>query len=213
MKDVLEALQRLVPWLAGLTLAPKLIVSVIVLSLAALVLVLIWTPPAKEQSSLSVADVRNRAAARYGVTLGWQLGRFEFVDNSLFPEAQRAAPELRRQIQALLVQDKFPHSIDSLSAPQAIDTVLTYYGTTNLEKHGFILLGIAAQRTSLVGASRDQSANDAMQRLAASALDSMDSSVIRGRESLARELLLQRPKTVDNVLDVFEKWNSRNSQP
>jgi hypothetical protein len=212
MKDLLESLQKLVPWAAGLALAPKLLISFIVLALAAFALVLIWTP-AKNDSPPVGIDVHDRATARYGVTLGWHLGRFEIIDNSPFPEVQQVAPELKRQIQALLQQDKFPHTIDSLNAPQAIDTILTYYGTTNLTKHAFVLLGIAAQRTSLVGASRDPAANEEMKQLAASAVGSMDSSVIRDRESLARELLSHRPKSVDEVLDVFEKWTSRNSPP
>jgi hypothetical protein len=146
------------------------------------------------------------------VTLGWQLGRFEFVEDSSFPEARQAAPEMRRQIQALLTQDKFPHAIDTLNARQTIDTVLTYYGTSSLEKHAFILLGIAALRGSLVGASRDPAANEEMKRLAASAVDSIDRSVISDRKSLAQEILLRRPQSVDEVLEVLETWNSRSSQ-
>lgn len=150
----------------------------------------------------------DRAVERFGVTLGWQLGRFEFVGDSPIPEAQQAAPEIRRQIQELLAQDKFPHSIDALNPRDIIQTVVSYYGTTNLEKHAFILLGIAGFRGSLVGASRDAAANDELKQLAASAVNAIDRSVVNDRESLARELLSLRPQNVDEILDVFEKWKA-----
>jgi hypothetical protein len=210
MKDILEWLQKLVPWLAGLAFAPKLIVSAMIVLFTALALVTIWTPPPKEESAQPAAPVYNQVAVRYGVTLGWQLSLLDRIDDSPLPEMKQTAQELKGQIHALLVQDKFPHTIDSLSTPQAINNILTYYGTTDLEKHTFVLLGIAGQRTSVIGISDDKAVNDETQRLAKSAVHSMDSSVIREKNSLAQELFLKKPKNIENLLDVFEEWNARS---
>jgi hypothetical protein len=73
-----------------------------------------------------------------------------------------------------------------------------------------VLLGIAGQRTSVIGISDDKAVNDETQRLAKSAVHSMDSSVIREKNSLAQELFLKKPKNIENLLDVFEEWNARS---
>jgi hypothetical protein len=142
--------------------------------------------------------------------LGWHLSLLHRIDDSPLPETKETAQEVRGQIQSLLVQDKFPHAIDSLSANQMMNNILTYYGTTNLEKHTFVLLGIAGQRTSVIGVSDDKTVNEETQRLAKSAVRSMDSSVIQEKDSLTEELILKKPKNIENLLDVFEDWNARN---
>ena len=68
MKELVEAIQRLLPWLAGLPLAPKLAVSLIVVVFAALLLMLIWTPAHEEKPSQLTVLLEDRAAARFGVT-------------------------------------------------------------------------------------------------------------------------------------------------
>jgi len=50
--DFIEALQKLLPWAAGLQLAPKIVISIIILLFATLFLLLIWSsPPDKSTSS------------------------------------------------------------------------------------------------------------------------------------------------------------------
>ena len=44
MKDMIEIIQKLLPWIAGLSTAPKLVISAIVVLLAALLLILMWKP-------------------------------------------------------------------------------------------------------------------------------------------------------------------------
>jgi hypothetical protein len=52
MKDnIIDALQKLLPWAAGLPLAPKIMISIIVLSFATLILLLIWTPSEQQTTS------------------------------------------------------------------------------------------------------------------------------------------------------------------
>jgi hypothetical protein len=41
---VIEALQKLAPWLAGLSLWPKILVSVVIISMAGFALAVIWSP-------------------------------------------------------------------------------------------------------------------------------------------------------------------------
>ena len=78
--------------------------------------------------------------------------------------------------------------------------VLMYYGTTDLEKHAAILIGIAAMRASLIGASSNPDHNEEMKRLAFSALGEIDDSVLRKREEFFQELLRKRPTTVPATL-------------
>jgi hypothetical protein len=110
-----------------------------------------------------------------------------------------------------LAQQKFPHSVDHFNAQQTINSVLTYYGTTDLRIHASILLGIGAQRASMVGASSDRINNVEMAALAASAIESIDGSVVGDRKSLAATLVSKKPMTVDAVLDVFEDWNAQRA--
>jgi len=48
----IEALQKLVPWAAGLTLAPKLAISLVIFGLAALALGLMWNPAPKRNQEV-----------------------------------------------------------------------------------------------------------------------------------------------------------------
>ena len=118
-------------------------------------------------SPTSLASI-DRAKLRFGLSLGWQLARFEFVDGSPFPEAQAVAPTIKSNIADLLSTDGFPNPVSELGYRELIGTVLTYYGTTDIEKHSTILVGVAAFRTSLVGASKDETSNLAMKQLALS---------------------------------------------
>ncbi len=145
------------------------------------------------------------ATARFGITLGWQLARYEFAYDSPFPEASSMSPSIKQEIEQLLEQDKFPHSVEGLSAQQLINTVLLYYGTSNLKKHASVLLGIAAMRASLVGVSSNQQHNDEMRKLAFSAIEDIDGSVLSRKKELFNELINTKPHNVPAVMDLLNK--------
>jgi hypothetical protein len=143
--------------------------------------------------------------ARFGVTLGWQLGRYEFIFDSPLPEARSVSSSVEQDIRTLLEQDSFPRPVAGLDAQNLIHTVLLYYGSTNLEKHASILLGIAAMRASLVGASSNQANNEEIKRLANSAIQEIDSSVIREKDKLFQKLIQKRPANVSDVLKLLDQ--------
>lgn len=47
--ELVEQLQKLIPWAAGLPLVPKMLVSLVIASVAALLLAVIWTTPSQEE--------------------------------------------------------------------------------------------------------------------------------------------------------------------
>jgi TRAP-type mannitol/chloroaromatic compound transport system substrate-binding protein len=51
MKDFIEGLQKLLPWIAGLQFAPKVIISIIIILSATLILLLIWTPSTQRNAT------------------------------------------------------------------------------------------------------------------------------------------------------------------
>ena len=100
--------------------------------------------------------------------------------------------------------------MDNLNAQQTINSVLTYYATTDLKLHALIVVGIGAQGASLVGASSDRVKNDENAALAASAIESIESSIVRDRKPLTEALVSsKRPATIDGVLDVLERLSAQ----
>jgi hypothetical protein len=143
--------------------------------------------------------------ARFGITLGWQMARYEFVYDSPLPEAKKASPAIRQEIERLLKQDGFPHPVEGLDYQQLVTSVLSYYGTSNLEKHASILLGIAAMRVTLVGASKNQQNNEQMRQLAYSAIQDIDSGVLPRKAEIFQELMSKKPGNVAAVVDLLNK--------
>lgn len=161
--------------------------------------------PGPGSSNPSIPKSIDPAKARFGVTLGWQLARYEFAYDSPFPEARAASPSIEKDIQKLLEQDGFSRPITGLSAIDLIHDILLYYSSKDLEKHASILLGIAALRASLVGASKDSVNNEEMQRLSKSAIQDIDKSVIKDKDKLFRKLISQKPTNVTDTLKLLDK--------
>lgn len=68
MKDFVEVLQKLLPWAAGLPLAPKIVISVIIFSCATLLLLLIWAPT--QQVSQSTLEATHVNATKVAISTG-----------------------------------------------------------------------------------------------------------------------------------------------
>ncbi len=147
-----------------------------------------------------------RKVARFGIPLGWQLGRYEFVDDSPFPEAQAVAPDIKRQIEQTLTQDGFPHSIDALDASQLINTILSYYNSEHPAKHACILVGIGAMRFLLVGASEDPSANTEIRQLAYSTSGDIDSGVFPRKDEFFRALESAQLNNANGVVELLVQF-------
>jgi len=164
----------------------------------------IWNDLKDKLISSSTSTI-DQATARFGVTLGWQLARYEFIHDSPIPEARNASPAAKRDIEVMLNQDKFPYEVDSLDSQQLISTILLHYGSSNPVKHSMILLGIAAMRASLVGASSNQENNEQLRQLAYSAIQDIDSSIIQRKQELFAQILETRPNNVTAVLELLNK--------
>ena len=162
----------------------------------------------KTKSERSSIENIEQTKLRFGLTLGWQLARFEFIDESTLPEAQAVAPSIRSNIADLLSADGFPFPISKLGYRDLIQKVLTYYGTTDNEKHSVILVGISAFRTSLVGASKDKSNNQELQQLAFSALQEIDPRILPEKKIFFQQLLLRQPSNVPELLEIIDSHKS-----
>lgn len=143
--------------------------------------------------------------ARFGVTLGWLLARYEFIYDSPFPEAKNASLAAKKDIEMMLLQDNFPYKVDDLDSRRLMSTTLLYYGSSNAVKHSTILLGIAAMRASLVGSSSDQKNNEELRQLAHSAIQDIDSSIIQRKEELFNQIVTSKPNNVTAVLDLLNQ--------
>ena len=72
MKNFIEGLQNLLPWLAGLQLAPKIVVSIIILLSAMFFLLLIWSPTTETKETRAVVplSVNRKDEANVDMKLG-----------------------------------------------------------------------------------------------------------------------------------------------
>jgi hypothetical protein len=118
-----------------------------------------------------------RGDARFGTNLGWQLARYEFAYGSAVPEAKAAAPSIKQDIIRLLRGDNAV-SVFNDDFKILADNILAHYMAVSPARYDAILIGIAALRASLVGASRNPEDNLEMSRLAFSTIRDVDSSVI-----------------------------------
>ena len=139
------------------------------------------------------------------LNLGWQLGRYEFIQGSEFPEAQAVEPELRAEVEGLLAQRGDRMSLTGLSSRQAISQTLVRALGHDLQEHGAILIGIAAFRAQLVGSSSDPAHNEELRRIAFSALLNIDPSVVPNKPALFDRLLQERPASVAAVAELVQR--------
>lgn len=146
----------------------------------------------------------DRKVARFGITLGWQLARLELIEGSTLPEAQAVSTSIKQDINQLLEQDNYQCSMKKLDARQLIHSLISYYSTINLDKHTLILIGIAAMRTSLIGASNNEDHNIEMKSLAFSAVQEVDSSVIPDKKAFFDSLIRKKPKNITEVLEILD---------
>ncbi|MDJ0922402.1 MAG: hypothetical protein QNI84_14835 [Henriciella sp.] len=180
--------------------------------LTALFLLLLWGlfGWARRQQPKTVQTAKKQGASfdlvRRAVNLGFSLGRFEFLDGSQFQEAIAAAPAARDEITQLLnIDPAIPVSSDK-TAKELIASVLVVLSARNAAEHGALLTGICAQRTALVGASKDNSNNEQVRLLAEGTLGDAASTVIPDRRKLFRKLLSTKDRlTVVDVSEIY--WN------
>jgi hypothetical protein len=55
MKDFIEGFQKLLPWLANLQIAPKIVISIIIILFAMFILLLIWSPTTQTKENRNSA--------------------------------------------------------------------------------------------------------------------------------------------------------------
>jgi len=158
------------------------------------------------RSSTASLTGLDRSALRFGLTLGWQLGRYELIYDSPIPEAKALQPSLEAEIKDLLTADGYPQSIAGLTFQQLIRQVLAFYGLTSINKHAAILIGNSACRASLIGASKDQGHNDEMKALAFSSLRDIDPTILRNKEKFFDLLLQRKPHSIVEVLEVIDSF-------
>jgi hypothetical protein len=148
----------------------------------------------------------DRGKLRSGLTLGWQMARYEFADQSPFPEAAAAAPEILREIADIIRRDAIVEVPAEPRAHELLSTVLRGYAASSPEHHAAILIGIAALRASLVGASRDDAQNQEMEAIARSAIMEIDPTVLPTVDKPAYfdALRKARPRNVVALLEFVD---------
>ena len=73
MKNFIEGLQKLLPWLAGLPVTPKIVISVIILLAATFILLLIWSPTTQIKETRNAAvplNVHNKREPNADMKIG-----------------------------------------------------------------------------------------------------------------------------------------------
>jgi hypothetical protein len=153
----------------------------------------------------------DRNTLRFGLMVGWQLGRYELSCDSTFEEVKAMWRPIEAEIGRLLRHDGYPYSIVGLTFRQLFESVLTYYGTTSVQKHAAILLGVSAMRASIVGASKQEDHNVEMAQLAFSALNPIDALIVPDKLTLFKRVMEAKPKSIDGVLAVIDDWHKSDS--
>jgi mobilome CxxCx(11)CxxC protein len=124
--------------------------------------------------------------ARFGIALGFAIGRLEVIDKSPFPEAKAAEQGLRREIKQMLSREKD----DALAAAsdgdgrELMHIVLNYFAIRDIKIHAAILIGIGALRLSLSDGSSSPAKTEELRKLALSAFMEIDAHVVADRQSL-----------------------------
>lgn len=157
----------------------------------------------RKHEAETTPNTLDQPTARFGVTLGWQLARYEFIYDSPIPEARHAASSAKRDIEMMLRQDNFPDNVGGLNAQQLMSSILMYYVTKNPAKHSAILLGIAAMRASMIGSSANQNNNEKIRQIAYSAIQGIDSNIIPRKQELFTKILETKPANVNAVLELL----------
>jgi hypothetical protein len=137
--------------------------------------------------------------------LGWQLGRYEFIQGSEFPEAQAVEPELRAEIEGLLIQRGDLISLIGLSSHEAIQQTLARALGRDVLEHDAILIGIAAFRAQLVGSSADPAHNEELRQLAFSVLLNIDPRIVPNKPALFEIMLKERPASPAAVAELIRR--------
>lgn len=161
-----------------------------------------WSDVGNERAQ-SLSSI-SREKLRSGLSLGWQLGRYEFAFESKFEEAKKMAPTLLREIREITSHDSLNLAENVDSFQDLMSTIMTFYSSRDLEKHAAILVGNSAMRASLVGASKDAQSNEEMKRLAYSSLEEADSSIVQDKKRLFEGILSEKPTNVPALIAVIE---------
>jgi len=147
----------------------------------------------------------DRAKLRFGLNLGWQLGRFDILSGSTIAAAQAIEVELKNEILTILTNEGF-QNVASLSNPSNfIRMIVSYYEAADIEKHNSILLGIAAFRSSLVGASEEEQHNAQLGKLAESVFLEIDERTVPRKMELLKVFLQKRPATISDTISLIDR--------
>lgn len=146
----------------------------------------------------------DRGSLRFGITLGWQLARFEFIDGTSVADTRAATAEIRRDLTNLLTQDGCLCSTQGKDAREIIREVITTYSNTSPSKHTAILLGIAAMRNTLVGASKNADHNAEIRTLSYAALLDIDPLFMKDKEAFFSYLVVAKPMNITGLLEFID---------
>jgi hypothetical protein len=202
---MIDTSQKIFILLSNLPIISKIIISFIVFFIFILLLWFLWFLwKSIYNKKIITFQNNNRTDLRFGLSLGWQLARFELIDGSSFPEVRGESLKIKEDIKIFLLQDGYPNSIDKQNAHAIIHNVLSYYSTSNLDKHTFILIGIAALRTSLIGASENIENNNEMENIAYSAIQEIDPSIPIDKIKFFQILLRKKPNNIVKLLELID---------
>lgn len=149
----------------------------------------------------------DRGLLRSALTLGWELARYELIDESAFPEAEAAAQESREEINEIIEREGLVRSTPDTRAKPLMRRIIRTYSAVSPERHAAVLIGISAMRVTLVGASRNEQHNDEMLELARSAVADIDPALLptSQRQAFFDALLKARPATIVQLLEFMDR--------
>lgn len=142
------------------------------------------------------------AKLRFGLSLGWQLARYEIIYK---PQDQQFLPILegiKTEINMMLLDKGFNQSIDG-KASELMHNILQFFSFKDDEIYNSILLGIAGFRQSLVGSSSKEENNDEMQKIATSAINDVSISYIGIKSNFISKLKELKPQTITDLIDLI----------
>lgn len=148
----------------------------------------------------------DRTALRFGIPLGWQIGRFEFIYGSQLDEAISVEKDIQDDISLLLGADGYGELPAFQTVQELTKKILINYSVKSPEKHAAILLGIAAMRITLVGSSKNTDHNKQIEEIALSAILEADNTIIQKKRELFDILMSKRPQNIPTLLELLDSF-------
>ncbi len=142
----------------------------------------------------------NRNKLRFGLSVGWQLARWELIFG--VSEFENVSKEIKEEILNLLHIDNITFQFKE--PKELLREILNYYSIRDIEKHASILLGVSAMRLSVTKQLTNGSSITHLQDIAFSALMDIDNTILSDKKIFFQAMLDLRPQNIPEFINLID---------